>query len=202
MLKQLNGGIKDSCCNAGSNATAPSPAACNVSYAELTLAPTRICATSSSANFTLRCPACASALSALPPPPAAAAEVPLCNGTQRLTGASGVFTDGAPPGGLYAPGSFCQWVIDPGYKCVRGHHIVHLYLVRSYFDICSNPCERMIPLLELLGLCRKRPTCHLLCIARYVLNDPTEKLCLVSDAMQGNCMLGTTVSIDCTVLSK
>ncbi|EIE21039.1 hypothetical protein COCSUDRAFT_43400 [Coccomyxa subellipsoidea C-169] len=108
-------------CQTGSNATAPSPAACNVSYAELTLAPTRVCATSasSSANFTLRCPACASALTVLPPPPAAAAEMPLCNGTQRLTGASGVFTDGAPPGGVYAPGSFCQWVIDPGYKPVR-----------------------------------------------------------------------------------
>ena len=31
-------------------------------------------------------------------------------------GTTGFFTDGSPDGNDYAPGSFCQWLIDPGYR--------------------------------------------------------------------------------------
>ena len=107
----------------GSGAAAPSPGACNVSYADLAPPAARACASSPSSsaqpgNFTLRCPACAPVPVAPAAAPAAAAQ-PYCNGTQQLTGTTGSFSDGAPSGGAYLPGSFCQWVIDPNYMCAH-----------------------------------------------------------------------------------
>ncbi|BDA45146.1 probable procollagen C-endopeptidase enhancer 1 [Coccomyxa sp. Obi] len=110
--------------DAGTGAAGPSPGACNVSYADLAPPAARVCASSLSSsaqqgNFTLRCPACAPVLATPAPAPASAAAEPYCNGTQLLKGAAGVLSDGAPAGGEYAPGSFCQWIIDPGYTPVR-----------------------------------------------------------------------------------
>lgn len=108
----------------GSGAAGPSPGACNVSYADLAPPAAHACASSTSSsaqpgNFTLRCPACAPVPAAPASAPAAAAAQPYCNGTQQLKGETGVLSDGAPAGGAYAPGSFCQWVIDPGYTCAH-----------------------------------------------------------------------------------
>ncbi|CAL8469094.1 g8635 [Coccomyxa elongata] len=111
-------------CQTGIGAAGPSPGACNVSYADLAPPAAHACASSPSSsaqpgNFTLRCPACAPVPAAPALAPAAAAAQPYCNGTQQLTGATGVLSDGSPAGGAYAPGSFCQWIIDPGYMPVR-----------------------------------------------------------------------------------
>ena len=42
---------------------------------------------------------------------------PYCNDTLHLMTPGGSFTDGSPAGTNYAPSSFCQWLIDPGYRC-------------------------------------------------------------------------------------
>lgn len=92
-----------------------------MSYADLAPPAVHSCASSAEpggGNFMLRCPTCTPALAAPAPAPAAAAQ-PYCNGTQHLTAATGSFTDGAPPGSPYAPGSLCTWVIDPGYRFVH-----------------------------------------------------------------------------------
>ena len=81
--------------------------ACAASVAPLQ-APVACAAAGGAPGYELQCDGCA-------PPPAA----PLCAGLTTLTAAAGSFTDGAPPGGQYGPGSACAWLLAPGYAYVR-----------------------------------------------------------------------------------
>ncbi len=94
---------------AGANRTA-----CAASYAALR-APVACAAAGGAPGYELQCDGCAPAPPPAPPPPAA----PLCAGLTTLTAAAGSFTDGAPPGGQYGPGSACAWLLAPGYAYVR-----------------------------------------------------------------------------------
>jgi len=92
---------------------------CTVTFDELAAAGNVTCGP----YITLSCPLCNSTAATLqstqstPSTP----QQPFCNSTVHLTALTGTLTDGSPSGADYAPGSFCQWLIDPGYKYVLAH---------------------------------------------------------------------------------
>lgn len=89
---------------------------CTVTFGELAAAGNVTCGP----YITLSCPLCNSTAATLqstqstPSTP----QQPFCNSTVHLTASTGTLTDGSPSGADYAPGSFCQWLIDPGYRYV------------------------------------------------------------------------------------
>ena len=101
---------------------------CTVSFTELAVAEHIMCGPS----IVLSCPLCNSTAAALNSTAAQnTPQQPYCNGTQHLMTSTGGFTDGSPDGGPYAPGSFCQWLIDPGYRYTLAH--------TRHLCTCSGP---------------------------------------------------------------
>ena len=88
---------------------------CTVTFSQLALASSVACGPYTS----LSCPSCNSTAATLRATPDVAQlpGQPYCNGTLHLMSPSGSSTDGSPAGADYAPSSFCQWLIDPGYRC-------------------------------------------------------------------------------------
>ncbi|CAK0784083.1 hypothetical protein CVIRNUC_007286 [Coccomyxa viridis] len=90
---------------------------CTVTFSQLALASSVACGP----YISLSCPSCNSTADLLQsiPDVAQTPKQPYCNGTLHLEIPAGSFTDGSPAGADYAPSSFCQWLIDPGYRPVR-----------------------------------------------------------------------------------
>ena len=88
---------------------------CTVTFSQLAFASSVACGP----YIILSCPSCNSTAAALQATPdvAQASDQPFCNGTLHMVAPTGIFTDGSPAGAKYAPSSFCQWLIDPGYRC-------------------------------------------------------------------------------------
>ena len=88
---------------------------CTVTFSQLALASSVACGP----YISLSCPSCNSTADLLQsiPDVAQTPKQPYCNGTLHLEIPAGSFTDGSPAGADYAPSSFCQWLIDPGYRC-------------------------------------------------------------------------------------
>ena len=93
---------------------------CTVTFNQLALASSIACGP----YMSFSCPSCNSTAAVLQSTPDADhfPHQPYCNGTLHLVTPTGSFTDGSPAGADYAPSSFCQWLIDPGYRfgsCVQ-----------------------------------------------------------------------------------
>lgn len=88
--------------------------ACTASFLQLQ-SPVACPAANSVPSYQLQCTGCTPPQQGPPPPPAPV----LCSNHTSLTSALGSFTDGAPTGGQYSPGSTCAWLVAPGYTFLR-----------------------------------------------------------------------------------
>ena len=100
-------------CALGAGASPANRTTCSASFVQLS-APVACPTATGAPGFQLRCDGCAER-QALAPQPGPV----LCAGRTTLSAASGRFSDGAPPGGLYGPSSACSWLLAPGYAYVR-----------------------------------------------------------------------------------